>query len=120
MKFLANENFPLTSVKELRNKGYNTTSICESKETRGIKDNEVLFMANHEERIILTFDRDYGELIYRLKMIAPYGVVYFRFQPLSPLEPYDFLIKIIETNKIKLEQMFTIVERDKIRQRHLP
>ena len=33
-----------------------------------------------EERVILTFDRDYGELIYRLRLRSPIGVIYSVFQ----------------------------------------
>ena len=33
-----------------------------------------------EERVILTFDRNYGELIYRLRLRSPRGVIYSVFQ----------------------------------------
>ena len=48
---------------------HNIISITE--ESPAIKDNQVLELALIEQRIILTFDRDYGELIYRLKKLCP-------------------------------------------------
>ena len=69
MRFLANENFPLRSVNRLREAGYDIASITE--DSPGVTDSEVLARAADEERIILTFDRDYGELIYRLRMPSP-------------------------------------------------
>ena len=68
MRFLANENFPLPSVRLLRSAGHDVLSITE--ESPGISDDRILARAVAEERIILTFDRDYGELIYRVGMVA--------------------------------------------------
>ena len=61
--FLANENFPKPSIKLLRDSGLVITSIQEK--CPGISDAEVLEMAVESDLIILTFDRDYGELIFR-------------------------------------------------------
>jgi predicted nuclease of predicted toxin-antitoxin system len=63
MQLLANENFPLVSVQLLRQANYDVASITE--DSPGIEDPEVLARAVDEQRIILTFDRDYGELIFR-------------------------------------------------------
>ncbi len=67
MKFLANENFPFPSIKFLRENGYEIISISE--ESSGIADSEVLQKASAENLIILTFDSDYGELIFKYKKI---------------------------------------------------
>ena len=75
MDFVANENFPLFSVRLLRNAGHNVASIIE--ETPGATDSDILKRAQREKRIILTFDRDYGELIYRHRTFFAEGVVYF-------------------------------------------
>ena len=61
MKFLADENFPFTSVKLLRISGWNIAYIAET--NSGVKDIFILKKAVKENLIILTFDRDYGELI---------------------------------------------------------
>lgn len=115
MKFLANENIPLASVKLLQ-EIYDASSV--SQEKRGISDIEVLTWAHDEHRIILTFDRDYGELIYKHKLPIPGGVVYFRFDPQSPSEPFHILQSVIDS-KLKLENKYSVIERDKIRQRSL-
>ena len=61
MKLLSNENFPLSSVKILQNAGYDIISV--GIDFAGILDSEVIEMAIREHRTIITFDRDYGELI---------------------------------------------------------
>ena len=117
MQFVANENIPLSSVRQIRAAGHDVLSIAES--ASSITDAEVLGWAVQEAAIVLTFDRDYGELIYRHQMPTPPGLVYFRFQPIMPDEPAIQLLELpasVET----LEGMFTVVERAQVRQRPLP
>lgn len=116
MNFLADENFPLSSIKLLRNSGHNVIIVLE--ETPGGKDSHILKRAYKENLIILTFDRDYGELIYRHRAFPPCGIVYFRFDPAAPQEPAGILSKILN-QKISLIEKFTVIERNKIRQRIL-
>ncbi len=118
MKFLANENVPRASVLYLRSANYNVA--YGSEDAVGASDAEVLARAVDEERIILTFDRDYGELIYRLRMPSPIGIVYFRYFPVTPEEPAEDLIRLLNVEKISLEGLFTVYERTQIRQRSLP
>jgi predicted nuclease of predicted toxin-antitoxin system len=117
MQFLANENFPRASVYRLRAIGHNVASILE--DTPGAKDQQVLARAATEKRIILTFDRDYSEMIYRLKLPVPTGVIYFRFNPVTPEEPADRLIELLATGNVPLSGMFSVIERGRLRQRQL-
>jgi predicted nuclease of predicted toxin-antitoxin system len=94
MRFLANENFPLASIRRLRQAGYDVIAIIE--EMPGAKDMLVLTRARQEQCILLTFDRDYGELIYRQRQPVPVGVIYFRFEPVTPEEPADRLVTILK------------------------
>jgi predicted nuclease of predicted toxin-antitoxin system len=117
MDFLANENFPLFSIRLLRTAGYNVASVIE--DTPGAKDHDVLKRAQKEARILLTFDRDYGELVYRHKSFSPAGVVYFRFDPSTPEEPAEILLDILKKGKVVIIDKFTVIERGRIRQRTL-
>jgi len=117
MDFLVNENFPLCSIKLLRKAGHNVASVIE--ETPGAKDLDVLKRACREKRIVLTFDRDYGELIYRHRSFIPSGVVYFRFDSSTPEEPAKILLKVLKEGKISILGKFTVIERDRVRQRSL-
>jgi predicted nuclease of predicted toxin-antitoxin system len=86
----------------------------------GSPDRAVLELACSEPRLLLTFDRDFGELIYRHGEPAPAGVIYLRFRPADPEEPARVLSAILERPEIVLEARFTVVTRDQIRQRPLP
>lgn len=117
ISFLANENIPLKSIFLIREAGYTIYSVSEI--MAGSKDAVVLKYACENRLIILTFDRDYGELIYRHKSPIPEGIVFFRFVPLKSSEPAEILLQILKQKKVSFTRKFTVIEKDKIRQRHL-
>ncbi len=100
MKFLANENFPVTSSRLLKNACFDIVHI--GIEYVGITDREVMRLAIEEERIILTFDRDYGELIFKHAYLPPKGVVYFRIKNYTPEIPGLLLEEICNRRPIDL------------------
>lgn len=118
MRFLANENFPLPSVSRLREADHDVVAIAS--EEPGIPDEQVLFRALREDRIILTFDRDYGRLLYQGGFPSPAGVVYFRFVPSSLEEPAEYLLRLLGRPDLSISDKLTVVERDRVRQRLLP
>lgn len=117
MRFVANENIPIRSVRLIRSAGHDVLAVVEH--APSITDADVLRWAVQEAAIVLTFDRDYGELIYRHHMPTPPGLVYFRFQPTTPDEPAIQLLELLSSVDT-LEGRFTVVERVQVRQRPLP
>lgn len=112
-KLLANENIPLRSVQALRKNGYDVISISER--SPGISDENVLQLASTENRVIVTFDRDYGELIFSRKQPVPAGILYLRFRPVNPDEVAEYISRLIK-NRVTLEGMFSTADRSRIRQ----
>ncbi|MDQ3521278.1 MAG: DUF5615 family PIN-like protein [Gemmatimonadota bacterium] len=117
IRLLADENFPLPSVRLLRKAGYDVGAIAE--EAPGAPDPEVLFRANAQGRVLLTFDRDFGELIFVHQLPAPAGVLYLRFVAGSPEEPAAFVLKLLTEQDIQLNGRFTVADRRRIRQKPL-
>jgi predicted nuclease of predicted toxin-antitoxin system len=115
MKFLANENFPFPSVALLRKAGYEVESIAEKHS--GISDVAVIEIAQKDNRIILTFDKDYGEIIFRYKKDNPPAVIFFRFKGENPEFAGIFLLDLIRKASLTIENVFTVIERENIRQR---
>ena len=73
LKFLANENIPAEIIAEL-SKSYDIISI--SQENPGISDKQVMQMAQEQNRYILTFDRNYGDLVYHQLLESPPAIIY--------------------------------------------
>ncbi len=117
MQFLANANIPMASVNVLRRAGFSVSAIVE--EAPGINDRVILAKAAAENLVILTFDRDYGELIFRKKLPLPAGLVYFRFAPATPEAAAQKLLSVMNNDRIDLMGKFTIIEKDRVRQRPL-
>lgn len=120
MDFLADENFPLDAVRKLRDAGHDVTAVVQ--DSPGVSDEEILERAAREERVILTFDRDYGSLLFEessRQSSLPAGLVYFRFDPSPPEEPADYLLYLLEHPDYPMIDHLTVVERDRARQRPL-
>jgi len=115
MKLLANENFPYKSIYYLKEKGYDILSIGMDNPT--IKDSEIMTIAINEERTILTFDRDYKELIFRHNYKPEKGVIYLRLDKYEPEEPGLIIEEIITNKEIDLTNALTVVDKNGLRQR---
>ena len=117
-RLLANENIPLPSVTAPRSEGCDVLSISEL--SPGISDETVLSLAKDQTRILLTFDRDYGELVFRRRMPCPAGVVYLRFDPVSPTEPGQVVRRFLSRYGADVPHHFIVLDRDNFRRRSLP
>ena len=117
MKFLANENFPKASVMLFREKGLDVTYISEY--AGGITDEEVMLIAMKEKRTILTFDKDYGELIFKHGYRPPQGVIFLRLSDFTHTEPAEILLKLFEKNEFIFEGFFTVIDDEAVRHRKI-
>lgn len=115
MKLLANENFPLDSVYLLPRWGYDVYSI--GLDNPSISDEEVMSIAIKEQRIIMTFDRDYGELIFKAGYRPPEGVIYLRIEPVFPEYPAEIIRQLIESGDFSFGNCLTVLDETRIRQR---
>jgi len=100
----------------LREAGLDVDSIQES--SPSLDDISILDRAVRNKGVILTFDRDFGDLIFNHQLPAPRGIVYFRFNPLTSEEPARMLLDLIPD--VMLEGNITVIARHNIRQRALP
>ena len=78
MKLLAGEYCDAGLVEALRHEGHDVTCILEMRP--GATDTEVLQQARRDERTLLTVDKDFGGLVYRLRRPVP-GLILLRFAP---------------------------------------
>jgi len=116
MRVLADENFPQPAVEALRKAGWDVCSIAE--ECPGVSDEEVAALCAEQRRILLTFDKDFGQLVFRRGLPAGSGVVLFRITPESPEEAADVALALV-ASRSDLRGSFCVVTRDRIRVRPL-
>jgi len=76
MRILADENVPGDMVMGLRSLGHDVSWACHG--CPGADDEAVLMRAGLEERVVLTFDKDFGELACRSGVLARSGIILVR------------------------------------------
>ena len=82
MRLLVNENVTGTVIEELRQRGHDVFSVKES--MRAAKDDVILAHAQAEQRILITYDKDFGELAFRGQLPSTSGVILFRLSGPDP------------------------------------
>ena len=112
MRFLANENFPRETIVALTARGHDVTWV--RRVMPGAKDRDVLLRAQREERILLTFDKDFGELAFRYHLPAASGVVLFRIPMLSPGHVSNMIVSVLES-RLDWAGHFSVVDESRIR-----
>ncbi|MDR3605327.1 MAG: DUF5615 family PIN-like protein [Syntrophaceae bacterium] len=112
MKLLANENFPREAIEALRQDGHDV--IWVRTEFPGVSDGEVLAYAEAENRIVVTFDKDFGELAFRSGLRISSGVILFRITPRSPGFVANFSVKAFRARNDWADH-FSVVEEHRIR-----
>ena len=83
----------------------------------GVSDTDMLAYAEREGRVLVTDDRDFGLLVFRLQNPST-GVIFLRLHEAKPAGRMRVLKKVFQT--YPLEGYFTAVTAATIRQRKLP
>ena len=117
MRLLADENFPRIAIEALRNGGHDVASVWE--DARGSEDEVVFRRAQHEQRVILTFDKDFGELAFRYGLPAECGIVLFRIGATQPTLLAHRVCNVMQSQPT-WQGLFGSVDEDRIRVRSLP
>jgi predicted nuclease of predicted toxin-antitoxin system len=111
MKFLANENIPKRALDLLREHGIDVVSVLDV--ATGLSDLEVLGISKDQGRILLTFDKDFGNLVFKADVKAE-GVLLLRLRPSSPEQIAEKLKALIATG-IQLDGHFVVMNEQRVR-----
>jgi predicted nuclease of predicted toxin-antitoxin system len=113
-RWLLNENFPRPSVLRLRALGWDVAAISE--DSPSVDDDVVMERARAEGRWLATFDRDYGELVFKRRLPAPSVIVLLRVTSYLPEEPADWLVQLHLAQQFQ-ERHFHIFDGHAVRRR---
>lgn len=117
MRIIANENISASAIQVLRVAGYDVTAVKET--MRGASDKEILQRAQSEKLLVITNDKDFGELAFRSRLPAQCGVVLFRLSGSNPESDSQRILDVLNS-RTDWQGHFTVVDDWKIRIRPLP
>lgn len=112
MKVLADENIGLEVVEFLRDKNHDVVSIIEDYPSS--PDTFVLKKALDEGRILITSDKDFGELVYREKLPHK-GIVLLRLIDERNPAKIKVLSQLLKNYEKRLKDNFVVVTETKVR-----
>lgn len=112
MRILADEGVEKQIVETLRENGYDVKYILEI--NRGITDDEILTIANRENRVLMTRDKDFGELAYKNRMVHS-GIILNRLSKLSTTQKVKLILDVLSRYGDQLLNAFTVIQPSKVR-----
>lgn len=116
MRFLLDENVSIAIFDALRSRGHDVAHARDL--MKGAADPDVPARADAEARTLVTFDKDYGELAFRLRRSARHGIVLFRAAILPVEAEAEFVVAHLEASADWAEQ-FAVVTETRVRIRRL-
>ncbi len=116
MRILVDENVPGDVVAALVEQGHDVAWV--RMDSPGISDLQVMERAQAEHRLILTFDKDFGELVFRERETVA-GVILLRISAPSSAHVARVVATTLES-RADWEGHFSVVEDDRIRMTPMP
>jgi predicted nuclease of predicted toxin-antitoxin system len=116
MNLVADECCDAVLVAGLRSDGHDVLYIKET--LRGAADDAVLQLAFDQQRILLTEDKDFGDLVMRLRLPSV-GVVLVRMDPADTPAKLLRLRALLHDHGDRLTNAFVVVDETKFRIRPL-
>jgi hypothetical protein len=114
VRFLADENMPGAVVEALSSAGHDVEWVRLN--APGITDAEVLAWAIREGRVLLTFDKDFGDIARANRQSDPWGVILFRI-PMPGIARVGPVIAALIGSRDNWIGHFSVVEPGRIRMR---
>ena len=117
MTLLADANIEASLVRWLRSQHHDV--VWASELPPSTPDAKLIELANTEERVLLTYDRDFGELVYFRGQVSQ-GIVLFRFDTPLQAERLAILQRRWGAIEEQAQGQFMVVSEQNVRVRPLP
>jgi predicted nuclease of predicted toxin-antitoxin system len=112
IRFLADVNIEKAVVDFIRVKGFDV--LWATDYDRRMSDKALLNLANREKRILLTNDKDFGELMFLQKKAAT-GIVLFRIKGQSSRDKTRQIETLLNDHESKLAGCFVVISKNRFR-----
>lgn len=116
MNFLADESVDRPVVEGLRQEGFEVSYIVEL--APGISDDAVIDLANQKTAILLTADKDFGEMVFRQRLHM-HGIVLIRLAGLTPNRKAKIVTLAVRRHLGKLPHSFAVIMPGMLRLRRV-
>jgi predicted nuclease of predicted toxin-antitoxin system len=113
MKLLIDESVDQAIIDRLINYGYNVLSIADVEP--GITDTEVIQRANELSTLLVTLDKDFGELVFHRSAGVSAGVVLIRLSGLSAQRKAEIVIEAFRKYGSRFVQNFSVIGPGRVR-----
>jgi predicted nuclease of predicted toxin-antitoxin system len=113
MNLLADESVERQIVERLRQDGHEVLYVAEMEPS--IPDDIVLERANDKSALLVTGDKDFGELIYRDKRLTANGVILLRLAGLSAERKAEIVSETFEKRGGEFPDHFSVISPGRIR-----
>jgi predicted nuclease of predicted toxin-antitoxin system len=112
MNLVADEGVDRQIVEQLRYDGYDVVYVAEL--APSISDDAVLQQANDLQAILVTIDKDFGELVFRLQRVAA-GVILIRLEGLTPASKATIVAQALREHATEMLGAFSVISPGMIR-----
>jgi predicted nuclease of predicted toxin-antitoxin system len=112
MNLVADEGVDRQIVERLRADNHDVVYVAEL--APSISDDEVLQQANNRQAVLLTIDKDFGELVFRLNRVAA-GVILIRLEGLAPTTKAGIVARVIQDHATEIVGAFSVISPGMIR-----
>jgi len=117
VRLLLDENVPTAALPLLRSSGHDAVHVAEVMTSANYES--VLALAASEDRVLVTFDRDFGGLVFARRLKAPPGIILLRLLPRGSEELARLLLDLMSDADRHWTGRFSVIERNRVRQRPL-
>lgn len=112
MRFLADESCDFTVVRALRVAGHDVKAVVDVKPRAD--DETVIRLALSDSRVLLTEDKDFGQLVFASAVKSP-GVVFLRFPGHARQTMARTVVELVAAGEEKINGRFVVVQPGRIR-----
>lgn len=112
MNLLADESIEQQIVDSLRQDGHSVYFVTRMEP--GIDDEQVLQRANERNALLITGDKDFGEMVYRQGLVHN-GVILVRLGALQPEIKGEITAAAVRDREFDLQNAFTVISPGAVR-----
>lgn len=112
MNVVADEGVDGPVVQRLRDDGHDVIYVAEL--SRGVTDDDVLRQANDRNALLVTADKDFGELVFRQRLVHS-GVLLLRLEGLSNTTKAGFVAEVFREHGAAILGSFSVISPGQIR-----